>query len=299
MKKIFALLFVCALMVMSVTTAFATDTFAFEYLVWKESTGSGKMILQYQTTTVTLSDSGEMVDIPKGETVQMTIKADPGCEISAVVYNGAPLNYERPATEINMKIDNYSGNNSVKVTYDKAEYLCSTTSVGNGKVTINTPATDESSVKVPVGGNFGFTVEADKNNEVVSVSINGEEVDLSRFGKNETNKVTKFSMEIPDVREDTMVSVVFSNNTSTKYGDVKQDSKVNVTDATTIQKSVAGLIEIDSQQTLNADVDADSRVTVKDATTVQKFVAGIISSFPAEKNNLIYGSAGDCLQTFF
>lgn len=283
MKKITAFLFVCMLMIMSVIPAFGAEgVFTLEYIEWHESTGDGHMTVEYLTEKATLNNSLESVEILKDSTVQITIKAEPGSEISAVTYNGTPMSYDRPTTELTMKIDNFSRDVSIKVTYDKAEYLCSTESVGNGKVKITSPATEESSVMVHVGGVFGFTMEAGKGDEILSVSINGEMIDLTRYGKNETNKLSKFSMEIPDVRENTVVSVVFSG--SLKYGDVNNDTRVNVKDATEIQKSVAGLSSLDSQQTLKADVDADKKVSVKDATAVQKYVAGIITIFPAESN---------------
>ncbi len=289
MKKVIISLLIALFMIVSVTPAFAADEiFKFEYLEWEDSTGDGCVVVEFLGDDVTLSDNGETTDIPKGETVEITIKADNGSEISAVSYNGAPMSYERPAIELNMKIENYSGNNSLKVTYDKATYLCSTSCIGNGKVTITSPKTDESSVKVLIGESFAFTVEADDKNEIYSMTINGEEVDLSRYGKNETNKISKFAMEIPDVREDMEVVVIFKGfnsepPVSIKYGDVNKDGKVNVVDATAIQKNVAGLLSFDAQQKQSADVDADTKITVKDATTVQKHSAGIISSFPADR----------------
>ena len=62
-------------------------------------------------------------------------------------------------------------------------------------------------------------------------------------------------------------------------GDVNQDQKVNVKDATLIQKYVAGLIYVDSKILAFADVNGDNKVNIKDATAIQKYVAGIIDSF--------------------
>lgn len=61
-------------------------------------------------------------------------------------------------------------------------------------------------------------------------------------------------------------------------GDSDGDTKVNVKDATAIQKWVAGYeIEIDLDC---ADADLNETVNVKDATAVQKWVAGIQVSTP-------------------
>lgn len=61
-------------------------------------------------------------------------------------------------------------------------------------------------------------------------------------------------------------------------GDADSDGRVNVKDATAIQKHVAGMevtIHIGA-----ADADQDQRVNVKDATAIQKFAAGMEVSNP-------------------
>ncbi len=62
-------------------------------------------------------------------------------------------------------------------------------------------------------------------------------------------------------------------------GDVNQDQRVSVRDATLIQKYLAGLIYVDSKILAFADVNGDNKVNIKDATAIQKYVAGIIDSF--------------------
>ena len=60
-------------------------------------------------------------------------------------------------------------------------------------------------------------------------------------------------------------------------GDVDGDDKVNVKDATAIQKHAAGLeVEIDEGA---ADVNFDFKVNVKDATEIQKYAAGLETKF--------------------
>lgn len=60
-----------------------------------------------------------------------------------------------------------------------------------------------------------------------------------------------------------------------ELGDVNLDGAVNVKDATTIQKWVAGLIELNEEALGVADTNGDASVNVKDATTIQKKIAGI------------------------
>lgn len=75
-----------------------------------------------------------------------------------------------------------------------------------------------------------------------------------------------------------------SDNTAPSYpipyeyemGDVNMDKKVNVRDATEIQKHIADLITLSPEASLLAEFDGDTRITVKDATAIQKAVAGIV-----------------------
>lgn len=62
-------------------------------------------------------------------------------------------------------------------------------------------------------------------------------------------------------------------------GDVNDDEKVNIKDATEIQKFAAKITDLDADAQLRADVNADEKVNVKDATTIQKYVAKIETGF--------------------
>ena len=63
-------------------------------------------------------------------------------------------------------------------------------------------------------------------------------------------------------------------------GDVNGDGKVNVKDATMIQKAAAKIIILTDAENLKANVNGDSKVNVKDATAIQKFAAKIETGFP-------------------
>lgn len=66
-------------------------------------------------------------------------------------------------------------------------------------------------------------------------------------------------------------------------GDVNQDGKVNIKDATLIQKHIAKLTQLDDVGSACADVTADKKINIKDATMIQKYVAKLIETFPAGK----------------
>ncbi|MDO4419071.1 MAG: starch-binding protein [Ruminococcus sp.] len=59
-------------------------------------------------------------------------------------------------------------------------------------------------------------------------------------------------------------------------GDADCDGKVNVKDATCIQKYLAKLLDLSAQAQKNAEVDGNGSINIKDATTIQKYVAKLI-----------------------
>ncbi len=58
-------------------------------------------------------------------------------------------------------------------------------------------------------------------------------------------------------------------------GDANEDERVNIKDATQIQKSLVDLVTLSDKAKLLADVDANGKVDIKDATCIQKFIAAI------------------------
>lgn len=60
-----------------------------------------------------------------------------------------------------------------------------------------------------------------------------------------------------------------------KYGDVDLNSKINIKDATAIQKATAKITELSKASLVAADVNSDGKVNVKDATAIQKYLANI------------------------
>ncbi len=63
-------------------------------------------------------------------------------------------------------------------------------------------------------------------------------------------------------------------------GDADGDGKVNIKDATAIQKHIAGLITLTNEGYDVSDVDGSDVVNIKDATAIQKHIAGIETGFP-------------------
>ncbi|MBR3988280.1 MAG: starch-binding protein [Clostridia bacterium] len=72
------------------------------------------------------------------------------------------------------------------------------------------------------------------------------------------------------------MSSVASNFCFRAVGDSNGDGKVNIKDATLVQKHLAALVELDAVSLSVSDVNDDYDVTIKDATTIQKKVAGLL-----------------------
>ena len=59
-------------------------------------------------------------------------------------------------------------------------------------------------------------------------------------------------------------------------GDTDLNGYISVTDATLVQKYVAGIEDFDKLQLFNSDVDNDGEISVVDATLIQKYIVGLI-----------------------
>ena len=58
-------------------------------------------------------------------------------------------------------------------------------------------------------------------------------------------------------------------------GRARRDGKLTVRDATALQKYVAGMVGLNTQDKINADFNEDGKINVRDATAIQKRIAKI------------------------
>lgn len=63
-------------------------------------------------------------------------------------------------------------------------------------------------------------------------------------------------------------------------GDTNLDTKVNIKDATLIQKFLAHLADLTGESSVCADCNEDDQINIKDATWIQKFVANMDCPYP-------------------
>ncbi len=72
------------------------------------------------------------------------------------------------------------------------------------------------------------------------------------------------------------VSLGYLEPESTLLGDLDCDGRLTVKDATAVQKYVAGMTGINTQDKINADFNCDGKINVRDATAIQKKLAHLI-----------------------
>ena len=138
-----------------------------------------------------------------------------------------------------------------------------TSNWGNAK-----PTTDpETGEEIPAPSPMNETVDAvyDGGNIVVNVEEDGSTVkaqlDLREFDF-ATKKGAKYTITVTAPEKEKFI-----------YGDVNGDKKINIDDATLIQKAGVDLIALEGAYLQAADVNGDGRISILDATAVQKYVA--------------------------
>lgn len=67
-----------------------------------------------------------------------------------------------------------------------------------------------------------------------------------------------------------------NNINALQCGDANLDGKVNIRDATYIQKHVASIVKMSETEILRAETNFDGKINVRDATYIQKLLAGLV-----------------------
>ena len=86
---------------------------------------------------------------------------------------------------------------------------------------------------------------------------------------------------------------IFASSTSNIIGDVDCSQKVNVRDATAIQKYLAKVVALSENELKLADTDSNSKINIKDATGIQKWLAKLL---PNSKIGTKYTGTSDTIE---
>ena len=128
--------------------------------------------------------------------------------------------------------------------------------------------TSEMGVKYAEGEDYTLTyyqVVEDEDGEAVEIEVAPDNI----------KKIGIYNVVATPTRNGVLHGEAWATFTVTDYqiGDVNGDGKVDITDATMIQKAVAELIELDEAQRAAADVNGDGKIDITDATHLQKYLA--------------------------
>lgn len=194
-----------------------------------------------------------------------------------------------------------SSNKSIEIdVYDDENYYSLS---GENIELVNASITDGLNIK---GDNYSFStrIGRESSDDVEVVSIEGKGTNNVSIYKNKNNNVNVISdetikdvsVEISSINTDELVideeeltkftlkdnnEIINNDNNNTKpyiFGDVNGDGKVSILDATEIQKHLAELSSLNTNQLSVADVNGDGKISILDATQIQKYLAELIPS---------------------
>ena len=114
----------------------------------------------------------------------------------------------------------------------------------------------------------------------IPVTAEYEWGDTSTVTAKVNGKDTKFIAEYKGGKQYAYyVEYTFDATKDYMLGDVNNDGKISVTDATLCQSYLVGNVKLSDIQIAAADTDGDGKVSVSDVTLIQKYCADIITSF--------------------
>ena len=124
----------------------------------------------------------------------------------------------------------------------------------------------------PTGGISSYYLALDNlNNRSVSTLSNISDMDA--YKRNWTESATH--MVYNSKLDGELSAPVGFSFRFADYGDANCDGKINIKDATYVQKSLANIVVADNLSTTVSDFNKDGKVTIKDATAIQKQIAGL------------------------
>ncbi|MBQ3073064.1 MAG: dockerin type I repeat-containing protein [Ruminococcus sp.] len=130
-------------------------------------------------------------------------------------------------------------------------------------------------VRVEAEGNYVFELD-DMGINIAEGTVNGEKaVAYSSYDAS----FIELGFEFAELEIDPVPSLYM--------GDANADGKVNIKDATAIQKHIASLIILSETGYVLADVDENGNVNIKDATAIQKHVAGMDTGYNIETDYIV------------
>lgn len=204
----------------------------------------------------------------KAKTPTVTVKNDTATLVKDTDYTVEYSNNTNAgtATVTVTGIGNYTGTLTKTFTINKAPQTINATISSN---TINIG--DKSKITASGQGTISYS---SSNNDVATVNSSGVVTGISAG----TATITVTAAGNSNYNSASKTITIFVKK-SYMMGDINLDGTVNIDDVTLIQKYIANISELDSEQLKAADVTGDNDVSIDDVTAIQKYLAGMITAF--------------------
>lgn len=258
-----------------------------------------------QVTTATVTEPSESV---VATTPQGTVSTAPANPTEPVKDALAPIVIVETKSDCNILVSAYPAEGTKAEEYqfavngvvyqdysEKSTFMCNIPYDGEYEISVSAKYVDgsvhEASVKFEVRDKEAILPEMpDKPAEPTEPVMPTQSGTASSAG--ETSVSQTASAEITATATVTVTASADVTETTTgvaeyMYGDADLNGKINVKDATTIQKFAAKMLTLNEAAKIQADVTGDMKVNVKDATSIQKYIAKLILVFPVEEVSLV------------
>lgn len=157
--------------------------------------------------------------------------------------------------------------------FDLSSTMAPTGYTVSGTATSFNSDTDEVIIQLTESGASEPAYETVVKGNSATYSIDGVEpgtYTMKVMKKNHVMREYTVTVSAENVTQDVKICLL---------GDVNMDGAVSITDATEVQKGIAGLLSLNEYQNKLADVNKDGSVSIIDATQIQKYLAGLIDKF--------------------
>lgn len=174
------------------------------------------------------------------------------------IYNVEASTYSEPITETTET----TFNTEIQETESTITESIEVTTTEKTEQTTSTTNTEGSTATDPVEtqNTTATATDATENTTLTETPTQSASVTIT-----ETNKTTATTPPSTTIEEELT------------FGDVNLDNKVNIKDATTLQKHLAKIQQLPEKNLSVSDTDKNGRITISDATTIQKKIAGLIN----------------------
>ncbi len=255
---------------------------------------------EVDNVTVTLKDTtgqGWMSNNASSREIQL-IDNDTNTKYTMTSYDGYKswtAEVPRSVTDITFRRVNIT-NNEIRNQWDAGERNSSVlycvlddagggTTVGRGYWDVSVTEPPKPVVTQPVTTSAQVTIPTTVPKE--STSVVTEATEPTEEPISTTPESVPTDSTGPDTSEPSATTQTDVPKEDYIYGDADLNDKVNVKDATTVQKYTAKMIALEGVAFAQSDVTGDMKVNIKDATSIQKLVAKIIDKFPVEEIALV------------